>query len=34
MKEQLQFLEGGMRGYYCVAEGTGIVEIGDSLVAL
>jgi hypothetical protein len=34
LKEHLQFLEGGMRGFYCVGEGAGIVEIGDSLVAL
>jgi MOSC domain-containing protein len=34
LKEHLQFLEGGMRGFYCNAEGTGVVEVGDSLVAL
>jgi MOSC domain len=34
MKEQLQFLDGGMRGYYCVAEGDGVVEVGDMLAAL
>jgi hypothetical protein len=34
LKEHLQFLEGGMRGFYCVGEGAGIVELGDVLVAL
>jgi hypothetical protein len=34
LKENLQFLEGGMRGFYCVGEGAGIVEIGDLLCAL
>lgn len=34
LKESMQFLEDGMRGYYCVGEGTGIVEVGDLLVAL
>jgi hypothetical protein len=34
LKESLQFLEDGMRGYYCVAEGSGIVEVGDELAAL
>ena len=33
LKEQLQFLEDGMRGFYCTAEGVGTVEIGDVLVA-
>jgi hypothetical protein len=33
LKESLQFLENGLRGYYCVAEGTGIVELGDVLMA-
>ena len=34
LKESLQFLDGGMRGFYCVGEGAGIVEMGDVLVAL
>ena len=34
LKEQLQFLDEGMRGFYCVGEGTGIVEVGDVLVAI
>lgn len=34
LKEHLQFLEDGMRGFYCTAEGPGFVEVGDLLVAL
>ena len=34
LKESLQFLDEGMRGYYCTAEGVGTVEVGDLLVAL
>jgi len=34
LKEHLQFLDDGMRGFYCTAAGTGIVEVGDVLVAL
>ena len=34
MKETLQFLEGGTRGYYCVGVGTGIVAVGDRVAAL
>lgn len=34
LKEHLQFLDDGMRGYYCVAEGAGVVEVGDTLCAL
>jgi hypothetical protein len=34
LKEHLQFLEDGMRGFYCTAEGAGVVEVGDVLVAL
>ena len=34
LKESLQFLDEGMRGYYCTAEGTGTVEMGDVLVAI
>src|ERR1041384_114034 len=33
LKENLQFLDDGMRGYYCVAEGAGVVEMGDVLAA-
>src|SRR5882762_7102559 len=29
LKETLQFLEGGTRGYYCVGVGAGIVAVGD-----
>ncbi len=34
LKQSLQFLDEGMRGFYCTAEGTGTVEVGDLLVAL
>ncbi len=34
LKEHLQFLDDGTRGFYCTAEGAGVVEIGDVLVAL
>lgn len=34
LKQHLQFLEGGMRGFYCTAEGVGTVDVGDMLVAL
>jgi hypothetical protein len=34
LKESLQFLDEGMRGFYCVGEGVGIVEVGDVLVAV
>lgn len=34
LKQSLQFLDEGMRGFYCIAEGTGICETGDLLVAL
>ena len=34
LKESLQFLDGGMRGFYCVGEATGIVEMGDVLFAI
>jgi hypothetical protein len=34
LKRSLQFLDEGMRGFYCVGEGTGIVEVGDLLVAV
>jgi hypothetical protein len=32
LKESLQFLDEGMRGFYCVAEGAGIITVGDRLV--
>lgn len=34
LKDGLRFLDGGMRGFYCVAEGTGEIVIGDVLVVL
>ena len=34
LKEQLQFLDGGTRGYYCRGVGTGIVSIGDRVALL
>lgn len=34
LKESLQFLDNGMRGFYCTAEGTGTVEMGDVLFAI
>jgi len=34
LKEHLQFLEDGMRGFYCVAEGVGEVQVGDVLCAI
>src|SRR6266516_400381 len=34
MKETLQFLEGGTRGYYCVGVGTGIVAVGDRVAVV
>ena len=34
LKEQLQFLDDGLRGFYCVADGAGIVQVGDVLAAL
>src|SRR2546422_5776101 len=34
LKETLQFLEGGTRGYYCIGVGTGIVSRGDRVVVL
>src|SRR6266699_5640638 len=32
LKEHLQFLDDGMRGFYCRATGNGIVAAGDRLV--
>jgi hypothetical protein len=34
LKETLQFLEGGTRGFYCVGVGTGIVAVGDRVVVV
>jgi MOSC domain-containing protein len=34
LKETLQFLEGGTRGYYCRGVGSGIVSLGDRLALL
>ena len=32
LKAHLQFLDDGMRGFYCTAEGTGVIAAGDRLV--
>jgi hypothetical protein len=34
LKKHLQFLDDGMRGFYCVGEGTGTVALGDSIAIL
>jgi hypothetical protein len=34
LKRHLQFLDGGMRGFYCVGEGTGTVSLGDSIAII
>lgn len=34
LKKHLQFLDNGMRGFYCIGEGTGTVALGDSIAAL
>jgi hypothetical protein len=34
LKEHLQFLDDGMRGYYAVAEGTGVLRAGMILAAI
>ena len=34
LKSHLQFLDGGTRGFYCVGEGSGTVQVGDQLVLL
>src|SRR5260370_10931192 len=31
LKRHLQFLDGGMRGFYCVGEGVGTVSLGDHI---
>lgn len=34
LKENLQFLDGGMRGFYCVGDGVGTVSLGDQIALL
>ena len=34
LKRHLQFLDGGMRGFYCVGEGVGTVRLGDQVAIL
>ena len=34
LKKHLQFLDDGMRGFYCVGDGTGTVSIGDQVAVL
>jgi hypothetical protein len=34
LKRHLQFLDNGMRGFYCQGEGIGTVSIGDSIASL
>ena len=34
LKKHLQFLDNGMRGFYCQSEGTGTVALGDSIAIL
>jgi hypothetical protein len=34
LKETLQFLEGGTRGYYCVGVGSAIVSVGDRVAVV
>jgi hypothetical protein len=34
LKRHLQFLDNGMRGFYCVGEGMGTVSLGDSIAIL
>jgi len=34
LKKHLQFLDNGMRGFYCVGEGMGTVSLGDSIAIL
>jgi hypothetical protein len=33
-KSHLQFLDNGMRGFYCVGEGAGTIALGDSVAVL
>jgi MOSC domain-containing protein YiiM len=34
LKSHLQFLDDGMRGFYCLGVGNGIVSVGDTMVLL
>jgi len=34
LKRHLQFLDNGMRGFYCVGEGVGTVSLGDQIAIL
>ncbi|MGE5800694.1 MAG: MOSC domain-containing protein [Gemmatimonadota bacterium] len=34
LKKHLQFLDNGMRGFYCQGEGTGTVSLGDRIAIL
>ena len=34
LKKHLQFLDNGMRGFYCVGEATGTVSLGDSVAVI
>src|SRR5712691_9331239 len=34
LKKHLQFLDGGMRGFYCVGEAVGTVTLGDQVAVL
>lgn len=34
LKSHLQFLDGGTRGFYCVGEGAGTINVGDRVVLL
>jgi hypothetical protein len=34
LKKHLQFLDNGMRGFYCVGKGAGTVSLGDSVAIL
>jgi hypothetical protein len=34
LKKHLQFLDGGMRGFYCQGEGAGTVSLGDQIAIL
>lgn len=34
LKEHLQFLDNGTRGFYCVGEGAGTVSLGDQIAIL
>ncbi|HET8713229.1 MAG TPA: hypothetical protein VFM23_06045 [Gemmatimonadales bacterium] len=34
LKKHLQFLDNGMRGFYCAGEGTGTVKLGDSIAVI